>query len=318
MSGTQPGRGRGRGWSDTVLPSHTRGRGRGQNAPAAPARGRGDSSARGEFRGGTGRGGEGRGGGYGGGIASAVNIFSHGPGDVAQPDLTVRKIENEIENNVRVERAKTSPITARLPPRPGFGTQGREVLLWTNYFQMVAYGGLVLHRYSLEILPDQAGRQPAGKKARRIVELLLEEHLGQDRPGIATDFKSNLISSTKLELGPGQGIYNVVYRTEDEDDPQPNAKRYRVRLALTASLTVSELLDELTSTRASALLGSKEEIIQALNIVVGHHPKAASHIASIGSNRHYGLNAAASDRATLGAGLAAIRGFFISVRAATG
>ncbi|EXJ58677.1 hypothetical protein A1O7_06105 [Cladophialophora yegresii CBS 114405] len=180
----------------------------------------------------------------------------------------------------------------------------------------MSYGGLVLHRYGLDILPDQAGRRPAGKKARRIVELLLEEHFVQHHPRIATDFKSNLITSAELDID--QGGYTIVYRTEDEDDPQPNARRYRVRLARTASLTVSELLDELTSTRAGTLLGSKEEIIQALNIVVGQHPKAASQVASIGSNRHYALNAAASDKMSLGAGLAAIRGFFISVRAATG
>ncbi|ETI22358.1 hypothetical protein G647_06432 [Cladophialophora carrionii CBS 160.54] len=249
-------------------------------------------------------------------VAEVAAKLNHGTGDSALPDTATRQLENQIQDNVRLEQKKTSPLVARLPLRPGFGTQGREVLLWTNYFQLVSYGGLLLHRYGLDISPDQAGRRPAGKKVRRIIELLLEEHLGQYSPGIATDFKTNLISSAELDID--QGAYTIVYRTEHEDEPEPNAKRYRVRLLRTASLTVSELLDELTSTRAGTLLGSKEEIIQALNIVVGHHPKAASQVASIGSNRHYALNAAASDRMALGAGLAAIRGFFISVRVATG
>ena len=57
------------------------------------------------------------------------------------------------------------------------------------------------------------------------------------------------------------------------------------------------------------------EIIQALNIVVGHHSKEASHIASVGANNR--LDAAQSDTPDLGAGLTALRGFFVSVRATT-
>lgn len=230
--------------------------------------------------------------------------------------MSIKTLENEIETNISLLRTKSSSRTTRLPPRPGYGTQGKEVILWTNYFELVSYGNQVLHRYSIDILPDHSGRRPGGKKARRLVELLLEEHLAQYTTRIATDFKSNLVSSTELDIT--EDSYDVVYRVEGEDDAPANARHYHIRLLRTGSLTVSELLDDLTSTNATGLFGSREEIIQALNMVVGHHPKAASHIASIGANRHYGLTAAASDRMTLGAGLAAIRGFFISVRAATG
>ena len=228
--------------------------------------------------------------------------------------MSIKPLENEIETNIKHSRTKSASLTARLPPRPGYGTQGREVLLWTNHLELVSYGKQVLHRYSIDILPDNSGRRPGGKKARRLVELLLEEHLSQDAARIATDFKSNLVSSTELDIA--KDSYNVVHRVEGEDDAPANARRYQIRLLRTGSLTVSELLDDLTSTNATGLFGSREETIQALNIVVGHYPKAASHIASIGANRHYGLTGA--DRMTLGAGLAAIRGFLISVRAATG
>ena len=63
------------------------------------------------------------------------------------------------------------------------------------------------------------------------------------------------------------------YRSEDEDEPSQNAKTYRLRLQGTGTLSVSELMDYLTSGHASALFGSKDEIIQALNIVMGHYPK---------------------------------------------
>lgn len=229
------------------------------------------------------------------------------------------RIENESETAARLARTKSmqkkSQSSASLPQRPGFGTQGREVMLWTNYFELVSNGGLLLHRYNIEVLPDQAGRRPTGKKVKRIIELLLEEYLAQHGYNIATDFKSTIIS--RIELDVDQDGYSLRYRAEHEDDPAPNARLYQIRLQATGTLTVSELIDYLTSTQAGSLFGSKDEIIQALNIVIGHHPKAASHIASIGANRHFDLTASVSERMSLGAGLQAIRGFFVSVRAAT-
>lgn len=233
--------------------------------------------------------------------------------------MRVIRIERETETAVNFVRAK-SPMgkpafDARLPLRPGFGTRGREVLLWANYLDLMAFGDLLLFRYSIEILPDQRGRTPTGKKVKRVVQLLLEEHLAQYGHDIATDFKSNLISKTELDLD--EDCYEIHYKAEDEDDPAPNARIYQIRLQPTGALTVSELMDYLTSSHSGALFGSKDEIIQALNIVVGNHPKAASYTASVGANKHFHLAAATSERFDLGAGLLALRGFFVSVRAAT-
>ena len=69
--------------------------------------------------------------------------------------------------------------------------------------------------------------------------------------------------------------------------------------------------------QSSQLFSSKDEIIQALNILVGHHPKAATAIALIGANKHFELAGAGTETFRLGAGLIALRGFFVSVRAAT-
>lgn len=181
--------------------------------------------------------------------------------------MRVMRIENEIGTAVRLARTKSTqknlaPIL-HLPQRPGFGTQGREVMLWTNYFELVSHGNLMLYRYSIEVLPDQAGRRPTGKKVKRIVELLLEENLHGNAHNIATDFKSNLISRTELEVD--EEGYIIRYRAENEDNPASNARSYRIRLQETGALTVSELGEFLTSTQAGALFGSKEEIIQALN-----------------------------------------------------
>ncbi len=227
----------------------------------------------------------------------------------------MQKIENDTE---RASRSKSAPgpkkagVDQRMPQRPGYGTQGKAVMLWANYFEMMTHGDLLLHRYGIDILADAAGKVPAGKRLKRIVELLIEDHYFAHRNSIATDYKSNLICRSELPME--EETYTVVYRAEDEDEPAQNAKTYRLRLQDTGTLRVSELVDYLTSTRASALFGSKDEIIQALNIVVGHHPKTASNIVSVGANKHFPLDL---ERMSLGAGLQAMRGFFVSVRAVT-
>ena len=227
--------------------------------------------------------------------------------------MSVKSVENETVRKIQQATSKTPG--EKLPLRPGFGVMGREVLLWTNYFKLSSNRDLTLYRYSIEISSEGLGRAPAGKKAKRIVQLLLDEHLQPHRHDVATDFRSTLISRNDLEIW--EEGYLVTYRAEDEDDPAPNAKQYRVRLHSTGMLTVSELMNYLTSSQAGAMFGSKEEIIQALNIVVGHHPKAASTITNVGANRHFDRVSETQDKMSLGAGLRAIRGFVVSVRAAT-
>lgn len=189
------------------------------------------------------------------------------------------------------------------------------MVLWTNYFNLNVKKDLELYRYSVAIVADRTGRVPVGKKLKRIVEILLEENFIPHRYSIATDFKANLISRDELDL-EADG-YIVTYRSEEEDTPAANAAQYRCRIQLTGSLTLSALINHLASTQAGLMFGSKEEIIQALNIVGGHHPKADPAIATIAANRHFGINASAQDKMSLGAGLQVIRGFFMSVRAAT-
>ena len=313
------------------------GRGRGgQSLPHHPRGGRGRGDDGGQRGGGGGFGGA-RGGGRGGrggfsgpgGVevfkygarsccvafqkAEACFVHSQGPKHPPAVDLNVKRIENDTA--IKIKQSATKSLAEEHPLRPGFGVVGKEILLWTNYFKLVSDGDLTLYRYSIEIISDGGGRAPAGKKAKRIVQLLLEEHLQHFQNDIATDFRSTMISRNDIEL-EGNG-YLVTYRAEEEDDPGPNAKQYRVRLQATGVLTVSELVNYLTSSQAGFMFGSKDEIIQALNIVVGHYPKAAAGITTVAANRHFDLNSGPNDKMSLGAGLQAIRGFFLSVRAAT-
>ncbi len=235
---------------------------------------------------------------------------SQGQGQRPHPDKEVERIENK--SAVEVKKKPTSETN---PQRPGYGVGGKEVILWTNYFNLYSNNDLELYRYSVNITAGGKGRVPVGKKAKRIIGLLLEEHFLPRKYNIATDFKSNLISRDELDVK--EEDYIVTYRSEEEDSPAPNATQYRIGIRFTGSLTLSELINHLTSTQAGLMFGSKDEIIQALNIVLGHHPKAEPAVATIAANRHFSMNATAQDRMSLGAGLQVIRGFFMSVRAAT-
>ncbi|KAH8691555.1 ribonuclease H-like domain-containing protein [Talaromyces proteolyticus] len=236
--------------------------------------------------------------------------------DYPNPNPEVERIENK-----SAVEAKTKKRSETNPQRPGYGVAGKKVVLWANYFNLHSKKDVEFYRYSVTIAADSRGRVPVGKKVKRIIQLLLEDHLfGSYGSNIATDFKSNLICRVELDLdeedeGQGNNEFVVTYRSEEEDVPAQNAIQYRCRIQFTGSLTLSELVNYLTSTQAGLMFGSKEEIIQALNIVLGYYPKADDSTITVASNRHFDTKA--TDRMSLGAGLQVIRGFFMSVRTAT-
>ncbi|KAF5016655.1 hypothetical protein F66182_11597, partial [Fusarium sp. NRRL 66182] len=131
---------------------------------------------------------------------------------------------------------------------------------------------------------------------------------------------SNLISRVKLDLdeedeSKDNKDYSVTYRSEEEDVPDQNAIQYRCRIQFTGSLTLSELVTYLTSPQVGLMVGLKEEIIQAMNIVLGYYPKTDPSTITVASNRHF--DTTGKDRMSLGAGLEVIRGLCMSVRTAT-
>lgn len=204
-----------------------------------------------------------------------------------------------------------------MPPRPGFGTQGRSITLYANYFELVAPKSLPLHRYSIEFLPDVQGKKPESKKKLKwLVQLLLQQSLSEYSNSIVTDFANTLISKVDLEVGEGS-TYEVQYRAEEEDEPQPGGRIYRIRIQPSGAIQSAELVDYLTSSNMSATCPQKDDIIQALNIMVGHQNKASNSVLFVKPSKYYPFGKTAAETWDLGAGLQALRGYFISVRAAT-
>lgn len=239
--------------------------------------------------------------------AATDPLFSQGD-TVPAPDASVTKTEDTLA------KALVGQETAhqRYPERPGYGTVGEPVTLYANYLPL-SLTSKPLFRYHIEIPPDATGRQPTGRKARQIVHLLLDEHFLQFQNGIATDYRSTLISREEL---PNTEEYDVRYRDEYEDEYPENPRVYHVTCQYTGQLNAGDLMNYLTSTNAGAVLESKAEVLQALNIILGHHPKTDRSVVSVGANRHYSLRPDSVERCDLGAGLEVVRGFFVSVRAA--
>ncbi|KAL4943808.1 hypothetical protein BDV06DRAFT_234280 [Aspergillus oleicola] len=306
------GRGGGRGGSDRGGYRGDQGGGRGGGGHGSfqdtiPFRSAQGDYGRGGFRG---RGGRSGGGGGRGGRDQGPPIYSP-QGGVAAPDAKITQTENALEKAL-IKKGRSIGY----PERPGYGTRGRAVQLFANYFEMKSVGK-GLFRYNIDIDHGTAP-QPAAKKAKQIISLMLEEHFPQTRASIVTDYKSTMISHLQvLDQGQESATYDIVYRGEFEDEPPRRVENFRVTCKYTGRLDPANLLNYLTSTNAAAMFEQKAEHLQALNIILGHYPKTATSTASHGVNRHYAIDDGIAERFHLGAGLEALRGYFVSVRAAT-
>lgn len=201
-----------------------------------------------------------------------------------------------------------------MPARPGYGTEGQPITVYANYVQLVPPSDLTLYSYDVgEIKPDVVG-----KKRTQIIRLLINEspELASYRGDMVTDFKSTLISRTKLDLGGDARNIEVTYKSEGEDDPKDRAPKYTISVKHTKTMTVGDLMSFLTSTNPAVQYDSKLEMIQGLNIFLKHWAKSTKNLATIGSSKTFSMSGNA-DKMDLGRGLTALRGFFTSVRAAT-
>jgi eukaryotic translation initiation factor 2C len=201
-------------------------------------------------------------------------------------------------------------LTQAWPIRPGYGTRGAKVELTANYVELLPPSTLVLYRYDIAIIPEVAGR-----KAFRLVQLLLQSaELVLYQGNLATDFRSTLVSKTKLALD--ETVIEITYRDDGEDEPLPNAITYKMRVKYTRTLSMSGLINYVNSTNLSESFNDKQELIQVLNIFLNHYARSVNKIAAIGSSKTFSLNQNPG-RGDLGAGLEVIRGFFSSARVAT-
>lgn len=191
------------------------------------------------------------------------------------------------------------------PLRPAYGTRGEQAEVRANYFELNLKPGLTLFKYDIKVAPEVKGL-----KLRRVVKLLLERTtLLQWR--IFTDFKQTLVSRDDIL----DQTINVAYFPETENEPGLEPSICHVEIKRTDTLVVRQFLNALSNPRES--YAQKEPMLHALNIMLHHFPNSSGDIAVAGTGV-FPLSGEISVAQELGGGLQALRGFFSSVRPATG
>ncbi|KAL8766292.1 MAG: hypothetical protein Q9209_006882 [Squamulea sp. 1 TL-2023] len=317
-------------------PGQTQGRGRGSDYRGGDrGRGGGGGRGRGSDSGSSERGDRGRGGGgdrgrggRGGGTFHRDQfavpkgaIFTAGGEPLEQPDEEVEKKENAvIRPREEVPLGALSINDYSLPPRPSHGTQGRKIVLRTNYFKMLTRPGAVIYRYKINITPKI--ENPSGginrRKTRRLVELLIANNSSLKTPGVATEYGKLFFSAAKLPLGGSSMTLTQKFWELEDDGPGPNSTTYKVNLSEDGSIPIQQLLDYISSPPGTTTAGfDKAEVIQALNVIITRTANERREIYGGGkSNKFYNLPPSV-DWYDLGSGLIALKGFYTSVRTST-
>ena len=234
----------------------------------------------------------------------------------ALEDATVapRSLEGALNNMSVTPKTPLTSEAIEMPPRPGYCKLGKDIVLLSNYFTMDIKKDKAFFRYLVQVKPGADGRVPKTKKLKRLIGLFLDQHFApaKSQNCIATNYKDLLIST--IDLQPQAGPYNVSYYVEG-DDPSPQHPVYRIEVERQQTVDPQDLLNYLGHHEEGGYFMYQGEVLQSLNVVVGHSPKSSQFVATIGANRHYNFNI--GDKKDLGYGLTAIRGFFVSVRPAT-
>lgn len=236
-------------------------------------------------------------------------------GQVHTPRQDIHKIEDAAMKQDLTASLQSLSLKSGAPLRPAYGTKGRGITLWANYFELLPSKDKVFHRYAVDLLPEGKGEEPKGKKRARLVQLLL--HQLPNNVAIASDYKSTILSATTL--GFTNKKFLVIYYSETESGPGANPPRYRATIQHTGTFTFETLLNYLSSTNLTEEKPTtKDDIIQATNIVLGHGMRSNSSEIIIKRNKYFPEQGNLVEKWMLANGLEAFRGFFMSVRAATG
>ena len=228
-----------------------------------------------------------------------------------------------------------NPLDGLFASRPDRGDQGTNALLGANYFEMVFENPeLDLYVYDMSFaafppkdLPpsDKAISVPDGKMLVQVVRCALATStFDKIKSDIATDFSRVLISCRKLESSQMQtGQFKFWAENENENGvpkPRKHAIRFQMILGHKHTLCLSELMRYLASgTQGRGANGPISLIIQALEIILGHHGKLSLQLVTPKQGKCFPKEPTGAERFMLETPgyLQGVRGFFASVRATT-
>lgn len=207
----------------------------------------------------------------------------------------------------------SASVKDHFPARPGYGTLGKAITVFANYFKVTVPKDMSVTRYNIEFAPEAKGR-----KLARLFELILE--LPEFAGNITTDMKSMVISKQPLNISDGWTT-EIKYRAEGEEEPLERATTYTVRAVAPISIVVSDFHKHLCEVNPGPIFDLRPEYLQVLNIMFNHLPQSQDDLITAGRNPFFALSRQqgnAHNIAVLGGGLESLRGFYQSVRPATG
>ncbi|KAH0562380.1 hypothetical protein GP486_002931 [Trichoglossum hirsutum] len=252
------------------------------------------------------------------GAAEAVEGLEIWPPEgIPPPAENVRQLEDKI---IQQQKAGTSigslSLSDRitLPRRPGYGSTGRKIVLRTNYFQLDPRPQQTWYRYFVELQPNETVK----RKRHRIFTLLLNsDRFAPHRAHVATDYAGIIVSAEKLQLGDGdRATVSIDYFDADQAGPGQNPRNYTAKIQQTGVLAVADLLQYLSSPAPNAFYDAKDEMVQALNIVMARHANANQDVVPVAGSKFFPLLGGANQHDLRG-GLVALRGYYTSVRTST-
>ncbi|RGP68489.1 hypothetical protein FLONG3_8128, partial [Fusarium longipes] len=184
--------------------------------------------------------------------------------------------------------------------------------------------------------PKKSGpREVKGRKLFLVIKETLNELTKKDRSLVlATEFKSQLISLRKLDLGPDNSIQVNLPSSTNPD----KTEIFEVALHGPAEARVDEVLKYIKSTTgasndplgkptsdeedaARALAFPKfPDVVDALNVIFGFGPRSNEDISAVGNSRYFSFKNGGiyKNMVMLGRPLQAARGTFQSLRLGTG
>ena len=165
-----------------------------------------------------------------------------------------------------------------------------------------------------------------GRKRQHFMESALRQipELRALGTGVATDYASLLVTSTKLNLNSSNHKTFTLkyYDTELAEDPvtAPIGKPFKLQISPIGPLSFSDLVrftdpDPDTSSHSDI---ADTWAVRALNVVLASHPNKDSNVYRVGQNKFFRYpDQDAFSNYDLGGGLIAVRGYYSSVRFST-
>ncbi|KAK1836683.1 post-transcriptional gene silencing protein QDE-2 [Podospora conica] len=208
--------------------------------------------------------------------------------------------------------------TEIFPPRPQFGSTGRQVVLHANYFK-VNVKSIPIYRYTVNVAKGEATKPEDGPPPRKLAKIIQAalETLPKKGNTYASEFKQQVISLKKIQLPPSGAItvkLDAGKKTED----------WVVTFNEVGTADLGDLLKYLQTMKdtnsSESAFPKFPDHIDSLNVILGHTPRADPNISSVGSGRFFAVDPQRIDGAPPGyrSPVEILRGYFQSVRGGTG